>query len=254
MYPITTMQNTDRRLGSVHAIAEKEEYLVFAFLLYRSCDLWEKPGGEQELRHLRNTHTIQHVWGQPRKFLAGLIYAQDSIVQMFAARWKRCFALTSVGIWSPARCYILQCRSTHMHTHIMHSLRLHAVQLCALKYTAKVLYNTQYYLSPFCRCCCDSACWSSMAAEEEERKGWRWQRRDERQPSLTQLLSHLRALIHLHTYTHTHRDLCRIRQPPVAAFTSWQRLADAGSHSVATRRRGEQKGGEGGRIGERRMM
>lgn len=91
-----------------------------------------------------------------------------------------------------------------------------------------------------------------MAAEEEkkESKGWRWQWRDERQPSLTQLLSHLCALIQLHEYTHTlthkHRDLCRVRQPPAAAFTSWHGLADAGSHGVATPRGGEQKRGEGG--------
>lgn len=64
---------------------------------------------------------------------------------------------------------------------------------------------------------------------------------------------HSYTYTHRHTHTHKHRDLCRIRQSPVAAFTSWQGLADAGSHSVATRRRGEQKGGEGGRIGERRM-
>lgn len=166
------------------------------WVMWSVGETWRRVGTEPSRKH---THTIQHVWGQPRKFLAELIYAQDSSGQLLAARWKRCFALTIMAIWSSARCYILQCRSTHMHTHIMHSLRLHAVQLCALKYTAKVLYNTQYYLSPFCRCCCDSACWSSMAAEEEERKGWRWQRRDERQPSLIQLLSHLRALIHLHT-------------------------------------------------------
>lgn len=73
--------------------------------------------------------------------------------------------------------------------------------------------HTQYYLSLFCRRCCDSACWSSIAAEEE--KG-------EMRGSPPWLSCFPICVTHSHTNTHKALYSVRSSSSSIQSLAGWQ--------------------------------